>query len=324
MFFKYKLSALGGTFDLFHSGHKELLNFAFGLSERVTIGVVSDEFAKDLKKENIWSYKKRKDSVISFLDGINCKERMEILKLDDSFGPTVRNVDFEALIVGDDVVYGAKLINKKRVELKMKPLSIEISPTYKKDNLRVSSTLIRKGIINRDGVNLVEKLTRSSFKLPATLRNELKKPFGIVYEEVSKKLKGTTITVGDRTTYDFLKNGHLPKLSIIDFKIQKKRTFANFMDLGFKNSINVFNVKNSRSNITKELSQNIFNALSDESPALIIVDGEEDLATMPAVLLSPISSYVYYGLRGVGLIEVKVSVESKDKFLKILNRLEKD
>ena len=41
----FDLVAMGGTFDIIHSGHMALLNKAFSISIKVIIGVTSDQFA---------------------------------------------------------------------------------------------------------------------------------------------------------------------------------------------------------------------------------------------------------------------------------------
>ena len=56
--------------------------------------------------------------------------------------------------------------------------------------------------------------------LPKEMREELKKPFGTIEEkmEISEKI----ITVGDLSTYEFLKKGGIPKISIIDKKEKRE------------------------------------------------------------------------------------------------------
>lgn len=50
---KFKLVALGGTFDIIHRGHLELLRNGFSISSRVIIGLTSDELARKKEKNQI-------------------------------------------------------------------------------------------------------------------------------------------------------------------------------------------------------------------------------------------------------------------------------
>ena len=51
-----------------------------------------------------------------------------------------------------------------------------------------------------------------------------------------------------------------------------------------------------------------------EHPLKIYVEGEEDLATLPAVLLSPTGSMVAYGQPGEGVVLVEVDESKKKEF----------
>ena len=50
---KFSLIAMGGTFDIIHRGHLTLLTNAFEISDKVIIGLTSDEFVQ--KKANPYS-----------------------------------------------------------------------------------------------------------------------------------------------------------------------------------------------------------------------------------------------------------------------------
>ena len=48
---KFSLVAMGGTFDIIHRGHLTLLANAFEISNKVIIGLTSDEFVQKERKE---------------------------------------------------------------------------------------------------------------------------------------------------------------------------------------------------------------------------------------------------------------------------------
>ena len=43
---EFNLVAMGGTFDIIHKGHIQLLSKAFSISSKVIIGLTSDDLAK--------------------------------------------------------------------------------------------------------------------------------------------------------------------------------------------------------------------------------------------------------------------------------------
>src|SRR3989344_800378 len=81
--YRFKKTAVGGTFDRFHKGHEALLTTAFSLSSSVFIGVTT----KNLHQEKILSkliepYDIRVRNVQAFLTKNGYLERAHIIPLD--------------------------------------------------------------------------------------------------------------------------------------------------------------------------------------------------------------------------------------------------
>ncbi|MDR3063432.1 MAG: phosphopantetheine adenylyltransferase [Methanobrevibacter sp.] len=144
----YKKVAVGGTFDKFHYGHRKLLETAFGLSEFVAIGVTSDKFAQ--LKGDIEPCKVRMYNLNDFLSKVH--NDFQISRLEDPYGITIFEEDFEAIVVSEETEPNAIKINEIRKEKGMKLLDIiVISYVFAKDNIPISSTRIRKGEIDIKG-----------------------------------------------------------------------------------------------------------------------------------------------------------------------------
>ena len=148
---KYKKVAVGGTFDNFHNGHKKLLNTAFELGDQIEIGVTSDEFGG--LKGDIDSCEERIGYIKSFFSD---KSNFTILSLDDPYGTTIYDAEFDAIVVSEETEPTAVKINEIRKSKGMKLLDIVvISFVLAYDGNPISSTRIRCGEINKEG-NIVE------------------------------------------------------------------------------------------------------------------------------------------------------------------------
>jgi uncharacterized protein (UPF0218 family) len=112
----------------------------------------------------------------------------------------------------------------------------------------------------------------------------------------------TLITVGDVVTATALKFKIVPKLSIVDFKT-KRNEMIPAMPNRWDNNIKV---RNAPGSISVELWNSIDIALKSKGNTLIEVDGEEDLASVPAILLAPEGAIVIYGVpdKGIAVYEV--------------------
>ena len=147
---KYNKVAVGGTFDKFHDGHKKLLSTAFELGNRIEIGVTSDEFGG--LKGDIDSCKERMDNLKLFFED---KSNFNVVPLEDPFGTTIYEADFDAIVVSEETEPNAVKINEIRVSKGMDPLDIVIvSFVLAEDGNPISSTRIRLGEINKNGLIL--------------------------------------------------------------------------------------------------------------------------------------------------------------------------
>ena len=146
---KYNRVAVGGTFDKFHYGHRSLIAKAFEIGKSVEIGVTSNAFA-GLKEGDIDHCEVRMTNLNNFLQGDH--ENFHISRLDDAYGPTVVDPDFDAIVVSEETEPNALKINDIRVEKGMKPLDIVVVKfVLADDGIPISSTRIRKGEINKKG-----------------------------------------------------------------------------------------------------------------------------------------------------------------------------
>ena len=144
---KYKKVAVGGTFDKFHDGHKKLLSTAFDIGDEIEIGVTSNAFGG--LKGDIDSCKVRMQNLKSFFSD---KSNFIVIPLEDPYGTTIYDADFEAIVVSEETEPTAVEINNIRISKGMKPLDIVVvSFVLAYDGIPISSTRIRRGEINQKG-----------------------------------------------------------------------------------------------------------------------------------------------------------------------------
>ncbi len=150
---KFKKVAVGGTFDQLHKGHRALLGKSFEVGEKVIIGLTSDSFVARMGKPHVTaSYEERRRELKAFLLQQGLAERAEIVPLNDSYGLTLSCRGFDALVVSQETVKIAHLINRKRQEAGSPPIQILIVDMIQAENEQpISTTRIRSGEIDRNG-----------------------------------------------------------------------------------------------------------------------------------------------------------------------------
>lgn len=167
--------------------------------------------------------------------------------------------------------------------------------------------------------------------LPEEMREELKAPLGILYrchgvecvERMAEHLRGAKrlIAVGDITTFYILKASFTPDLMIVDHKTKRSPVEDSIKRRHLEGSYRVLRVENPPGTLTDDLLGAVRESLKGCTPTEIIVDGEEDLAALPAILYAPLGSAVVYGQPSVGSVLVMVTPEKKSEIKGVLERM---
>jgi len=149
---EFSLIATGGTFDIIHRGHLTLLSDAFAISDKVIIGLTSDELAEKKGKLLINQYEKRLENLTAVISKEFPNSSFQISKLDNDFGPAVLEKGVEALVVSDETSNQGDILNQLRAEKKLTPVKIITVPMFlAKDGTRISTTRIKNSEIDTEG-----------------------------------------------------------------------------------------------------------------------------------------------------------------------------
>lgn len=161
--------------------------------------------------------------------------------------------------------------------------------------------------------------------LPDRLRDQLKKPLGILIKEsqatkenVLKNISPNSfvICVGDATTEKMIRFGVTPSLQIVDGL--EKRAKREIPSSVVKTALSC---KNPAAEISDESIDIIKKAFKSTPPVRITVSGEEDLLVLPVCVLAPENSVVLYGQPNEGLVVVNVTQEIRNKVQSIMDSM---
>jgi len=166
----------------------------------------------------------------------------------------------------------------------------------------------------------------NSYRLPESLRKEFKVAYGEIYSSVTnakKEIEGKTIVcVGDRISFNAISAGLKPKIIIFDKKEQRMPTDMKMRSVLETYEGKTFYAKNPPSHITEELFDVVKKAFASVNSAKIMVDGEEDLAFVPAVLEAEEGDIILYGFFDKGFVLAKVNNNLKKKCKELLSKFE--
>lgn len=309
---KFTIAGLGGTFDHFHQGHEEFLKFAATAADYLIIGITTEKMllGKPLP-ELIQPWHERVKQVKRFCqtNHIAC----EIIELNDPYGPTIEpDTRIEALIVTEETVSGADKINAIRRGQNLSELPVHVFQMIKDERGEdLHAENIRAGLVSRSG-RYFPGAIEGGLTLSAKQRKFFSEPQGKLVKAPTVRADRICL-VGDYTLEAFLSFRWPYDLAIFD---NQTRRGAYNSPLIAKLEIE-HQVKNPAGTITSALVT-LLRAWQPGTFRHVFVDGEEDLATVALVLTLPLESVIYYGQPNKGLVELKVTEKTKNRFYEAL------
>lgn len=167
-------------------------------------------------------------------------------------------------------------------------------------------------------------MTHRTLRLPEGLRDELKRPFGLIVKSVDaaglRKSAKILITVGDACTYELARQGVVPDVAIYDYREERRPVAAEVRRALESLPLARVRVGNPAGTIQAAAWKAVEDALADGGK--IEVDGEEDMLALPCIALAPPGSMVVYGQPGEGAVIVNVDANAKKKAEKLLAEME--
>lgn len=334
--YKYNHVAVGGTFDRPHIGQLSLIDLAFKIGQKISIGLSQKNIYQDkFLSSTIKNWQTRKKELEDYFKKKGWLWRAFFCPLSDIYGPTISDKTIQAIVVSQQTYHNALKINERRREKGLSPVDIVTAPLVKGDDGQViAGWRIRLGEINRKGHSYLGVFEgKKTLKLPKRLRQSLRKPLGKVIEDSDEKLEGTAkklakiitakkptllITVGDVVSWSFLKAGLIADIQIVDFRIRRERSdllkpFIKKKALKCTNEAGTVNYQ-----LVKALKKTFRQYVEEGKKNQIIVEGEEDLSALPAILLAPLGSLILYGQYDLGVVLVEVTEEKKREIEQIL------
>nr|WP_126662550.1 GTP-dependent dephospho-CoA kinase family protein [Haloterrigena salifodinae] len=161
--------------------------------------------------------------------------------------------------------------------------------------------------------------------LPDELRHELKEPMGPIETDADRLLEdvdGPLIAVGDVVTYHFLRAGRPPDVALVD-----ERTKRSAVDEEIRETVTegtTVEVVNPPAEISQAVVEALLEGLARDDPTTILVEGEEDLVALPAIVAAPEGASVVYGQPDEGMVHVKITDDHRADIRELLGRFEGD
>ena len=156
------------------------------------------------------------------------------------------------------------------------------------------------------------------------MAEELRETDNRIYQTAPESLVDSDYiaTIGDICTLKIFDEIREPELCIVDMKT--KRDFP--LNVSQKEKMEnigkrCVNVSNKAGTISKDLWTSINEAINIQTSTKIVVDGEDDLATLAVISMIKLGAKVIYGMPDKGMVVVDVNQQEKKRANSFLKRM---
>jgi uncharacterized protein (UPF0218 family) len=139
----------------------------------------------------------------------------------------------------------------------------------------------------------------------------------VLSHTVESEKPARLILVGDTVSRNAVESGMKPDVIIIDHKELRGKA----VEFSYSNA-KVIRTINPAGTIDLAAWQTVNDAV-EEGDSAVLVEGEEDLLTLVAIVVAPRGSLVVYGQPGQGIVLVRVTEKKKDEIRSIVGAMEK-
>lgn len=161
-------------------------------------------------------------------------------------------------------------------------------------------------------------------RLPDHLRADLKDPRGPIYTDAEALLAhagSPVVAVGDVVTHHLEAAGRRPDVALVDGRTKRSPAEGPMTALAESGDVTV---ENPPGTLTCGLLRAVREAIDADRPVRIVVDGEEDLAAIPALAILPTGGSVVYGQPDAGMVLVPGDAEIRTWARAFLQTMEGD
>ena len=135
-------------------------------------------------------------------------------------------------------------------------------------------------------------------------------------EKIASEKPPRVVSVGDIVSHNLHEYNIHPQLTVVDYISLRNQALPKQAPVE-----KTVCVHNPQGTITEEAISGIKEAMDSNVHTHLVVDGEEDLLTLIAVLYAPENSFVVYGQPYCGIVVVKATEEKKAQVKEFLKEM---